>query len=199
MTLSQEIQHIIKSTSENGVLILKDFTRYFGTRSSAFLLALLTLPISLPFTPPGLNTPFGVVCIILSINLIFNKKDLILPAWIENQKIPFKPDGRFFNSMTKMLEKIELIIKPRLISLTESKYAQPLFGLGALCSSIVMLLPLPIINSVSSLIVLLISVGIITKDGFIALVSAFAGIILMLVAIFMLYLTFTLGVNLLKN
>jgi hypothetical protein len=108
-----------------------------------------------------------------------NKPNFKLPKWIETKKIPFSPDGRFFEAMKKLLSWIEKIIKPRGEFLINSNLPRFILGLGLLSSSIVMLIPLPIINSVSSLLVLLISYAIISKDGKIAMFSAIAGILLL--------------------
>jgi hypothetical protein len=182
MTLSEEIQTILKQESQKGKITIRDFMKHFGRRSNAFLMVLLTLPIALPFTPPGLNTPFAAVCILLSVNLIFNAQEPKLPAKLMDWVIPFRPDGKFFESMTKMLRWIEALVKPRLGWVVESRLSMPLLGLGALLSSIVMLLPLPVVNSLSSLIVVLIGMGIITKDGLLALASTLAGLLLFLAA-----------------
>ena len=181
--MSQEIQEILTKESGKGTIYLSDFTKHFGSRSVAFIIALLALPIALPFTPPGINTPFAVACILLSFNLILNKKEFKLPDFIEKRKLPFKPDGKFFSAMTKMLNWIEKIIKPRMAWVVESRLSLPLLGLGLLCASIVMLIPLPIINSLSSLIVLLIALGILSKDGLVALVSSVSGVLLLLVSL----------------
>jgi hypothetical protein len=183
MKFSQDLEAIIKQTSEKGVILISDFTEYFGTRSTAFMLALLTLPIALPFTPPGVNTPFGVVCIFLAINMIFSKKELKLPNWILTKKVPFKPEGKFFAAMTKLLVKIEHIVKPRMGFVDTNIVLNKVIRVGILCSSIVMVLPIPVVNSVSSLIVLMASIGIITKDGLVSLVAGICGIVLLLVSI----------------
>lgn len=179
LTISQELETVIKKASSKGIIYISDFTSHFGSRSVAFIIALLALPISLPFTPPGINTPFAVICILLSFNLILDKKEFHLPKFIEKKALPFKPDGKFFKAMTKLLTWIELILKPRLLWVTQSHLSQRLLGLGLLCASIVMLIPLPVINSVSSLIVLLVALGIVSKDGFVSLVSAVSGALLL--------------------
>jgi len=181
--ISEEIQSILKKETADGVLYISDFTSHFGHRSAAFIIALLALPIALPFTPPGINTPFAIACIFLSFSLILNKEEFSLPNFINNRKLPFKPDGGFFKAMTKLLTWAELVIKPRLEWVTNSKLSKPLLGLGVLAASIVMIIPLPIINSLSSLIVLMVALGIVTKDGLVSLFSATAGVLLLLSSI----------------
>jgi hypothetical protein len=183
LKVSQEIQEIIQKESADGVVRISDFTTHFGYRSSAVIIALLALPIALPFTPPGINTPFAIACIFLSFSLILNKEEFRLPNFINNRKLPFKPDGGFFKAMTKLLGWVELVIKPRLGWVTNSKFSKPLLGLGILAASIVMIIPLPIINSLSSLIVLMVALGIVTKDGLVSLLSAIAGFLLLLSSI----------------
>lgn len=183
MTISQELESILKKETSDNIVRMKDFTNHFGSRSVAFIIALLALPIALPFTPPGVNTPFAVVCIILAINIMMNKKNLELPHWIADKQIPFRADGRFFDAMTQMLKWVEKLVKPRISWVTDSKYSQPVLGFGVLCASIVMLIPLPIINSLSSVLVLLIAVGIVSKDGIVSIISTIAGILLLVVAI----------------
>jgi hypothetical protein len=177
--ISEDLTLIIQKKSAIGHVSLSDFTDHFGNRSIAFIISLLALPIALPFTPPGINTPFAVACIILAFNFGLNKQDFSLPKFIASKKLPFKPDGGFFKAMTKLLTMVEIFIKPRLSWVTESKFSKPLLAVGLICASVVMLIPLPIINSVSSLIVLLIALGIVSKDGLMALTSSVLGFLLL--------------------
>lgn len=195
MTISEEIKKILTKESEDGVLRIKDFTDHFGSRSSAFIIVLLSLPIALPFTPPGLNTPIALICIFLSFNLILDRKGSNLPKWLENKSLPFSPKGKFFGSMTKLLEWIEKVIKPRLSWVIESKYSQSLLGLGVLCASVVMLIPMPGVNSISSMLVLLTSIGIVTKDGFIAFLSAISSVLLLVITVSLIIFLFYFGIN----
>lgn len=180
MNLSKELTEIITNQSKTGSVSIKSLVEHFGSRSLAFLIIILSLPIALPFTPPGINTPVAVVCIIISIQMILSKKTVYLPNWIGNKNLPFKPDGGFFKALTKMLEFVENITKERLAAFTTSKYTQFFLGFGVLSSSIIMLLPLPIINSLSSFLVLLTAVGIVTKDGLVAFIGAFISVTLLL-------------------
>jgi hypothetical protein len=182
-TITQELEYIIQKESKDGFVYLADFVTHFGDRSLVFIIAILALPIALPFTPPGINTPFAVICIILILNWTLGKKDFRLPKSIENKKIPFKPDGKFFAAMKKLLSWIELVIKPRAHQLIESKILKFILGLGLLSSAIVMLIPLPVINSLSSLLVLLISISIVSKDGLMAFISAIGGILLLVASV----------------
>lgn len=182
-SITQELEEIIQKESKDGYVYLGDFVTHFGDRSLVFIIAILALPIALPFTPPGINTPFAVICIILILNWMIDKKDFKLPKWLENKKVPFKPDGKFFAAMKKMLRWIEYIIKPRNEKVIESKVLRFVLGFGLLSSAIVMLIPLPVINSVSSLLVLLIAISIVSKDGLLALISAIGGILLLISSI----------------
>ena len=182
-TIAQELEEIIRRESRDGSVYIKDFRTHFGHRSLIFIIAVLALPIALPFTPPGINTLFAIICLILIVNWMLNKQDFKLPNWIESKKIPFSPDGKFFEAMKKLLSWVEVVIKPRNPGLIDSKVSKIILGLGLLSSATVMLIPLPIINSVSSLVVLLISVAILSKDGKIAIASAIAGICLLLLSV----------------
>lgn len=198
MKISDEIKEIIRKQTSDGVLTVQDFVSYFGTRSIAFIVVLLSLPIALPFTPPGLNTPFAIVCVILSVNYILNKKELKLPKFVVDRKIPFKPDGKFFGAMDKMLRTIELAIKPRFNWATESRFSKLFLGLGMLSASIIMIIPLPIINSLSSLLVLLTAVSIVAKDGLIASFASIISILLLAFSIGIIIYGIVFGINFLK-
>jgi len=166
--------------------------------SLIFIIAILSLPIALPFTPPGINTPFAVVCLILIVNWMRNKPDFAFPKWIASKKIPFSPDGKFFEAMTKLLGWLEKIIKPRNETLISNKFSRFILGLGLLCSTTVMLIPLPVINSVSSLLVLLTSYSIISKDGKMAMISAVGGILLLLASVSIIAYGFYFGISFFK-
>lgn len=182
-TIAQELEDVMRSKSQDGSIYIKDLIAYFGDRSLIFIIAVLSLPIALPFTPPGINTIFAVVCLILILRWMIGSKNFKLPNWVEDKKIPFSPDGKFFIGMKKLLNWIEFVVKARNERLISSKFSRLILGFGLLSSSTVMLIPLPIINSASSLLVLLISVSILSKDGRIAIIAAVIGILLLLVTV----------------
>lgn len=198
-SVSNDLKEILEKKSSEETLYLSDFTNHFGSRSATFIIALLALPIALPFTPPGINTPFAIACILLCFSYILNQKNYKLPGFIENRKVPFKPDGGFFKAMSKLLIWSEVVIKPRWGKIIDFKFSNVFLGLGMMSAAIVMIIPLPIINSVSSFIVLMVALGIVAKDGLIATLFSLSGYLLLILSIGLIVYGFIIGESFFTN
>lgn len=158
--LSQNIENLLKNNTH---LSLKKVMEQTDESIFGFLLALLALPSALPVPAPGYSTPFGIVIIILSLQIIIGKKYPWFPAKIKEKEIPLEKFKKGIQKINKFIVFFEKLIHPRL-SFIYTK-GQPLVGIMILLCGISMLIPIPGTNTIPALGVFALGIGMIEKDG----------------------------------
>lgn len=166
------------SNPENNQITLADFLSHIQTKSFGVLLVITALPIAMPFTPPGVGIPFGLMCIFLSLQMIAGKSSPWFPAWLLNKKIG-SADSKLVKLMVKWLKIFENLLKPRLSFLVASPIAKRILAVLVLFCSIVMLIPLPLVNSISALPVFLLGISLVEEDGLFGLLGILSALALL--------------------
>lgn len=134
-------------------------------RGFAILMLALALPVALPIPmPPGLTLIPGIPLLILSMQMLVGLDSPWLPGIIGRRTIKRKTLAGIVEAAAPYLKKIERLLKPRL-SLASSKYGERLIGLFAAIFSITMMVPVPLTQTVPGLGVLIMSLGLLSKDG----------------------------------
>lgn len=152
-----------------GVVLSRASERGFG-----LLIVLLSLPVVAPFTPPGLSIPFGILLLGLVIQLFVGRHEPLIPKWVASRKIKESPrEAKFVAFMVKTARFFEKLLKPRLCFLFSGLPFKALMLPALLVAGLVMLAPLPVVNSVSSGAALLLGLAMLEDDGLIAIVGIF--------------------------
>lgn len=137
-------------------------------RGSPYLLltALLSLPFLTPVPMMGLSMPIGFLIGLFGVYLIFGQKPIV-PQNLMEVKIPQKFFPAVLKGTSNLLRGIEVFIKPRWRFFTNTMILWNIYGVLILLSSMLLLLPLPIpfTNFFPALTLLLLSLGLIERDG----------------------------------
>ena len=160
MKLSENLKSVFEEVGEE--FTIGDIVSRVEGRSFALLFILLSLPIALPFTPPGFTVPFGSVLVILACQLIAGRKTPWLPQRVLVRKIRAGKTARMIHALPRFLARFERFLSPR----WSWVYLRPsVLGIGVLIASVAMMVPLPVTNTICSVSVLLIGLGMIAEDG----------------------------------
>ena len=162
--LSQDIEKII---NKHDTLSLQKVMKQTHESVFGFLLVILALPSALPVPAPGYSIPFGIVIILLSLQMIMGRKTPWFPNKIKNKEvsiIKFRGGIKKINAFITFFEKL---IKPRMPFLYTK--GQILLGFLILLCGISMLIPMPGTKTVPALGVFIIGLGMIEEDGLIGL------------------------------
>jgi hypothetical protein len=183
-----------KRTSE----VLRDFARgltaprvsfseiddALGERGFGVLIAILSLPSAIPGGPsavPGFTTVVGVPIIILSLQLMFGRTNLGLPAFIERRTFDTPGFQKITEHIAKVLAWFEKFLKPRFHVLT-GKFAERLLGAFCVILAVILALPIPLGNNLPALALGLIGLGLIEQDGVAILIGLLSGAVGIVVA-----------------
>lgn len=168
-TLSADISRLLElKTGED--LTLGDITTAVGERGFGILFVLLSLPSALPVPAPGFSTPFGVVIFLLSLQLISGRAVPWIPEWASRKVIKRSTADRMIKGAAAFFAMIERYIKPRFLPMTGNTGARACCLLLLLMSGL-MILPIPLTNTLPAMVIFSVGVALTERDG-LALVGA---------------------------
>lgn len=175
--LLSEVIHRAFSAPEGKVRV-GDILNEAATKGFGLILVFVSLPVAVPATPPGVSAPFGILTVLLAFQLLFRRPSPWVPSWIENRELKATAKhGKFLAMMEKFVLFFERFLKTRWTVWSSGRLFLPLVVPSLLLTGVVMISPLPIINSLSSLAALLIGLSMLEDDG----VFALAGVIVSIV------------------
>ena len=140
-----------------------------GERTFGFLFVLLSLPSALPVPAPGYSIPFGIVMLLLAIQLIIGRAKPWMPeGWMAKGFERSKVAG-FITKGLPWLQKIEAISRPRLSVICTSPVGRFVLGIAIALMSICMMIPIPGTNTLPAIGIFVIGFGLLDDDGAISL------------------------------
>lgn len=175
-SLKEILENDLAYSKENGIK-LSELIKLLGTKSFGVLLIFLSVPSALPIPAPGYSTPFGIAIALIGIQLLMGRDTLKLPEKIESIHFSPKICKTILNTTIVFLERTELLIKPRK-NYINKKYLKPLIPIILICLSLLMILPIPMTNTLPAIVVFLFGIGISENDGIVTIISFFLSLIL---------------------
>jgi len=176
-----------RSTSElleNVVVVYRSDTITVGEiknslheRGFGVLLAIAALPLCLPVpVPPGYTTLFSIPLFIFSIQMIIGMRAPWLPAWIEKKEIKRTSLEKLVIKANPWLKKIEKRLQPRLTYISVHTWER-IIGIFAFVFAVSISLPIPLTNFPPGWGILIMSLGLLSKDGITILIGMIVGTI----------------------
>ncbi len=158
-----------KVATAGGDVTLNELLTLGGERTFGFLFVLLSLPSALPVPAPGYSIPFGIVMLLLAVQLIIGRKKPWLPEdWLSKGFERTKVAG-FITKGLPWLQKIEAVSRPRLSIICTSPVGRLILGIAIALMSIAMMIPIPGTNTVPAIGIFVIGFGLLDDDGAISL------------------------------
>lgn len=176
-----------------------DLVDLLHERGFGFLLLILSVPMALPIpVPPGINVLLASPLILLTAQQAIGRHSVWLPTWMKNKSIKREKMSTMIHATIPWFERLERIVKPRLEFMTLG-ICSHLIGIFGLIMALTICIPLPLTNTVPSLGIALMAVGVIMRDGLAVFAGAFIGILW--VSALFLIVTFlgTEGIDIVKD
>ncbi|MCI3281189.1 exopolysaccharide biosynthesis protein [Synechococcus sp. PCC 6717] len=148
---------------------LADILQLAGERTFGFLLVVLSLPSALPIPAPGYSTPFGIVLLILGVQLMLGATAPWLPPRLLARTMPRSHAQNILRRALPWLRRIELISRPRLRLICTSRGGRLLLGAAVSLMAISMILPIPGTNTLPAMGIFITGFGLLDDDGLISL------------------------------
>ena len=190
--VSQNLQSLLAGEQTN--LTIEQIKNTLEHRSIIIVLFLFALPCILPI--PFISSFAGIILIICSTQLIYGNDSLWLPEVLSQKSISYNMLYKLISKAMPYIVTIEKLCQTKLAfnKLGQQIFYEKLVGIVSLIFSIYITLPVIFGNSLPSIGICLMALGLINKN----MLLIMAGILIGLVGVIMASLVILTGINLLS-
>ncbi|WP_448187258.1 exopolysaccharide biosynthesis protein [Azospirillum sp. sgz301742] len=146
-----------------GRVTLAHLIAALGDRSLGTVLLALALPTIAP-VPLGVSVLCDLPLMLFSLRLLFGKRDAVLPGWLLTRSVSQATAARMLDAVMPRLVWIEAMLKPRQRRLAEVD-KERWFGLLVFVLISICIVPVPLMGWLPGFALVLISLGLIERDG----------------------------------
>jgi len=147
----------------------------FGNRAFGALLFIFSMPVALPIAIPGISAVLGAPLLFLSWQLMFGRDQPWLPEVMRSRSFRRADFARMLQRVLPYIQRVERLIGPRLIWLTNRRGEQ-VIGLLAFTLSVILFLPIPFGNTVPALAIAVLALAVLERDGIAAILGSLIGV-----------------------
>jgi hypothetical protein len=162
---SAELAALARKLGGRGEVSVDDIVRHFGADASVgWLLLLLAVPALVPSPGVPLGMIFGTGLALLALHLTFGPRPVRLPTWIARRRLATSSLDAATARLKPMIERLERLTRPRLAALVRPSVIR-LLGLVVLVNAVLIILPIPLGNTLPAMAVMTMALGLIARDG----------------------------------
>lgn len=176
--LSMDLQDLLREAAGRA-LTLAELEEILQGRGFALFILLLSLPFLFPISIPGLSVPFGVVIFLLGLRIATGQKPS-LPKAVLRHQVKFTTLEKIIGFGLKLCARMEKVVKPRMHFLQRWPGMINLIGIGIASGGLQLCLPLPPLipfsNFIPALSVVLLTAGMMERDGLMVLSGYFVNL-----------------------
>lgn len=174
---TSELLQLIVVQNTNAVITVNQIKNSLHERGFGVLLAIASLPLCLPVpVPPGYTTFFSIPLFIFSIQMMWGMQAPWIPKWLADKEIKKDNLEKLVSKAMPWLRKIESYLHPRLTYISVHAWER-IIGIFAFIFSISIALPIPLTNFPPGWGILIMSLGLLSKDGLTIIVGMIVGTI----------------------
>ena len=153
---------------------IADLLRRFGDRTFGMLFLFLALCNFIP-SVPGTSGVLGLALMLVAVQLVIGRPRPWMPDLVGRRSLSSESLRKGAAKVAPYLRRLERICRPRLAFAT-STMAERLVGLLVMCLAVVISLPIPVVGNLPPAVaVLIMSLGLIERDGLLILVGLATG------------------------
>ncbi len=170
--LGETLRGLARSITGETVTV-RELLSMVGEQGLLLAIMFLTLPFLLPISIPGVSTVFGLVAILISLGITFNRVPW-LPDRLLDRPLDAIKLARAIENGADRFGRVDRISHPRLTRLIENAAMNRMAGLGLLLGSILLIFPLglvPFSNTLPAWGILLLAAGLLQRDGLLILLG----------------------------
>ena len=147
-------------------------------KSFAIVFVLLLAVPSLPLPTGGATHVFEIIAMLLALQLIADREKIWLPQRWRTLELAGNTQQRFISALMKMIRRLERFSQPRLRFLFDHRLSNLVFGLLVLAGSVGAFLAPPFtgLDTLPSLGVVLLSLGVLLEDFVVVAVAVAVGV-----------------------
>jgi len=165
-----------KNTLTGEQVTLDHILLAFHERGIGILLLLFAAPMALPVpVPPGINIALATPLLLLTAQQALGAHTVWLPKKMRARSFTVERLQKLLSGIIPLLRKIEFFTRPRLGWITRGPVSR-FFGALGVIMALSVCIPLPLTNTLPSLGIALMAIGIGMRDGLAVICGAVIGI-----------------------
>ncbi|MCX7924983.1 MAG: exopolysaccharide biosynthesis protein [Fimbriimonadales bacterium] len=150
--------------NQDGVVVLGEVLDRAGDRGYGFLLMLLAIPAFIPVLPPGTSGVLGALMTLVALQMLFGLKQPWFPRRWRAKVLSPKVVEALQTRGVALLRKVEKVSHPRGRRFTRNGLILRLSAIIVIGLALVLSSPMPFMNTLPALGVLLIGIGLANHD-----------------------------------
>lgn len=175
--MSEQLNSLVQGKNENEEISLFDVNHFLHEKGFALVLILFSFPMAIPLPyPPGFTTILGLPLIFYGMQMLLGRIDPWLPKFIGAKTIKISHLKFAIDKSQKFFRYIEKFSKPRMLILTSPK-GEKIVGFFVLICAVTIALPIWFGNAIPSLGILVMSLGVLNRDGLAVIIGVIISII----------------------
>jgi hypothetical protein len=167
---SRKLSAVLVTVAESmppATVSLRELLSLIGEQGLLLICAFLSLPFLIPVSIPGVSTVFGLAIILIGIGVTLNRVPW-LPRRILDRPLSTPALKQAFEKGAGIVARFERWIRPRWPMLTRGTVINFMHGAALVLAGVLLMFPLglvPFSNTLPGIAILLLSLGIIERDG----------------------------------
>ncbi|MFQ3611721.1 MAG: exopolysaccharide biosynthesis protein [Fimbriimonadales bacterium] len=166
----------VLDTDADGTVSVGEVLDRAGDRGYGFLLVILAIPAFIPVLPPGTSGVLGALMCLVAFQMLWGRGQPWVPKRWRQKKLAPNTVNALQTQGVRLLRKLERITFPRGRWLVRNGVFLRWNALVVIYLALILSSPLPFLNTLPALGVLLIGVGLINHDSYLIAVGNLIGI-----------------------
>lgn len=170
--MTQDIRSLTQMLTDARTSIPKDsedlslgqILEIFHERGFGFILFLFALPAAIPLPAIGINLIIAIPLLFLTVQQMIGRHTIWFPQSIRNKKIKTQRFNNFLDASVPWMKHLEFFIRPRFGFITQGLFSC-FIGLCGFIMALSVCVPLPLTNTVPSMGIALMALGVVMRDG----------------------------------
>ena len=174
---TSEYLALVVAENNSETMTVGELKHSLHERGFGILMAIAALPLCLPVpVPPGYTTFFSIPLFIFSIQMILGMSAPWLPAWLEKKQVKKANLEKLISKANPWLRKIEIHLRPRMTYVNVYTW-EKIIGIFSFFFAMSIALPIPMTNFPPGWGILIMSLGLLSKDGLTIIIGIIVGTI----------------------
>lgn len=174
---TSEYLAIVVVENKKETMTIGEIKNALHERGFGILMAIAAIPLCLPVpVPPGYTTLFSIPLFIFSVQMVLGMRAPWLPEWIEKKVVKRADLEKIVTKATPWLQKIETRMHPRMTYISVHTWER-IIGIFSFVFAVSIALPIPGTNFPPGWGILVMSLGLLSRDGVMILIGMIIGTI----------------------
>jgi hypothetical protein len=165
----------LRETARGERVSLGEMVDAFDSRAYGPLIVLFAAPNVLPVALPGISAVLGAPLLLLTAQLMLGLHRPWLPGVLRRRSLKRSSFESLVGRIVPRLVRLEAMVRPRLLPLTGA-WGQRLIGAVGVLLAATIFLPVPFGNAIPGVALVLMALGLLSRDGLAVVVGGLVGL-----------------------